>query len=148
MSEHADDGVIDLGQVNAGPQASGAADADVVTLGSEAEGEMPTRAIRNPDGSITLPLLFPTSLKFRNGAGDTIREEHFAELTFNRLNGADMRAMGATSKDAVIAVGIARSTRINEGKIKAIVDKLDATDYMAATAVLGFFTDSGVKTGR
>lgn len=141
MNEHADDGVIDLGQVNE------TANADVVTIDQSAGDDLPKHAVRHQDGSVTLKLKYPVTLKFRNGRGEEVRSESFAELHMHRLTGADMRAIGAASAGSRIVVSIARSARMNEGKMGPLFDRMDAADTNAAAQVVGYFFGSGETTG-
>ena len=110
--------------------------------------ELPKHAIRNADGSVLLPLLYPVTLRFKKGSSGEVREEQFDELVMHRLTGADMRAITSGSAGTVIVIGIARSARINEGKMSALFDKMDGADANAAAQVVSFFLGSGRPTGR
>ena len=136
------DDVIDLGLVGS------PVDDGVVTLDAAAGDELPAHAQRQPDGSIILPLLYPVALNFRNGAGETVKEEVFEQLHMHRMTGADMRAITSTGAGSRIVVSIARSARINEGKMGPLFDRMDAADVNAAGQVVSFFLDGGGKTGR
>nr|WP_278520474.1 hypothetical protein [Brucella anthropi] len=107
---------------------------------------LPDHAIQNDNGSVTLPLLYPQTLTIRK-AGKT-REEKYSELTFHRLNGADHRAISATSEESSNVVAFARSTRISQAIMNALYDKLDAADITAASQVLSSFLGNGRKTGK
>jgi hypothetical protein len=124
-----DEGVVDLAEADAGDA-------------------LPAHARRNADGSVTLPLNFPVTLRFRKGSSGEVREEVFEELTMHRLTGADMRAIMAADRGHGVVVSIARSARMNEGKMSALFDKMDGVDANAAGQVVGFFLGSGRTTGR
>ena len=123
-------------------------DAVVVLQDGAGAEELPKQAVRNPDGSVTLPLLFPVTLRFKKGSSGDVREEQFDELLMHRLTGADMRAITAGSAGTMIVIGIARAARINEGKMSALFDKMDGADANAAAQVVSFFLGSGRPTGR
>lgn len=135
--------------LDADPEAAAETDDDAVVLqdGAGAE-ELPKHAIRNADGSVLLPLLYPVTLRFKKGSSGEVREEQFDELVMHRLTGADMRAITSGSAGTVIVIGIARSARINEGKMSALFDKMDGADANAAAQVVSFFLGSGRPTGR
>jgi hypothetical protein len=135
--------IVDLG---AAPDPA-PADPDVVELREDGEEEgLPPQAVEQPDGSIRLPLKYPVTLKFKTGS--TIREERFDALVFHRLNGADMRVIKAAKPEGILAVAMARSTRVHEGKMNAVYDRMDAFDTTAADLVIGHFLGAGQKTGR
>jgi hypothetical protein len=124
-------------------------DTPVVVLDEAAAADpLPERAVRNEDGSITLPLLYPVTLKFKKASSGDVREETLEELVMRRLTGADMRAITAASNGHMVAVGIARSARIGEAKMMALFDRMDGADANAAAQVVGFFLGSGRPTGR
>jgi hypothetical protein len=107
---------------------------------------LPRHAIERPDGTIELPLQHPVTLKFKKGA--QVREESFETLLFHPLTGADMRVITAQPPDAITPTAIARSTRIHEGKMNAVYDRLDARDAVAAQACVMHFLGGGRPTGR
>jgi len=153
MADIARDGDIDSRMVvdltEDAPAAAGAAPAeDVLVLGDEGPDGLPTQAVRRDDGTILLPLRHPVTLRYRRPGSGAVREEAVAELLFHRLTGADMRAIGAASQEAMTAVAIARAVRIDEGKFNAIYDRMDAVDVTAASLVVAHFLGGGRKTGR
>ena len=77
-----------------------------------------------------------------------MREERYAELTFHRMTGADLRAISAASGEAGIAVLFARATRLTPAIATKLFDKLDAADAGDAMAIAGFFFGVGGRTGR
>ena len=122
---------------------------EVVTLAETAAGEtLPSHAVRNADGSVTLPLFYPVTLRFKKGTAGEIREEVFEQLVLHRLTGADMRAITAAERGSMTVVSIARSARLNEGKMNALFDRMDGADVSAAGQVVGFFLSGGRPTGR
>lgn len=132
----------------AGPLA--AADAAIPVLDDEPDdkrAKLPATAIRNDDGTVTLPLAFPRTLKFRSSSTGAIREEEFAELVMHRLTGADLIATSSASEGSRGWVAIARSARIAEGKMKLLFPILDASDANAAGQVVAFFLEPGRPTG-
>jgi hypothetical protein len=156
MNEATDAVIIDLpaegapiGATDAGSSGTtGAAGSDVVDIKEDKDqDDLPDHAVKNADGSITLPLLYPVVLKFRRPSGD-IREESLAELVLHRLTGADMRAISSSNRDGLSTVAIARSARINEAKMNAWFDRMDGADTVAAGQVVAHFLGNGPKTGR
>ncbi|MFD1792075.1 hypothetical protein ACFSE0_10545 [Ochrobactrum teleogrylli] len=107
---------------------------------------LPDRAIQNDNGSVTLPLLYPQKLTIKKDS--KVREETYSELTFHRLNGADQRAIAATSEESTNVVAFSRSTKISQAIMNVLYDKLDAADITAAAQVLSSFLGSGRKTGK
>lgn len=139
--------VVELGEEPGAAPAE--AEPGVVEIAEEEADDdgIPARAIRNEDGSITLPLLTPVVLRFRRPGADQVREETVERLVMHRLTGKDLRAVTAAKKDQAI-VGAARSARIAEPKFNAIFDQMDAADAAGALAVVGHFLGAGQKTGR
>lgn len=140
--------VIELHEA-ADPVLAAAAERGVVEIADEATDDdgIPARAIRNEDGSITLPLLTPVTLRFRRAGTDQVREETTEQLVLHRLTGKDLRAISAAKKDQAI-IAVARSARIAEPKFNAVFDQMDGADASAAIAVAGYFLGAGQKTGR
>ena len=132
--------LVDLGVEGKGTPA---ADPNLVELRDEAEDEdaLPDRAVVMEDGTIELMLLHPVTLRFKKG--ETTREESFDTLRFYPLTGADMRVIQSQAKDSLLPTAIARSTRIHEGKINAVYDRLDARDATAAQRCVLHFLGSG-----
>ena len=102
---------------------------------------------------ITLPLLVPEQavLKFKNDAGEVIREEPYPELVFSRLNGADMEAIMTASKASLYAVMCQRACKMpkmNATKFNVLWRQLDGTDQLRAVQCVDHFLSSGRRTGR
>jgi hypothetical protein len=108
--------------------------------------KLPRHAIKNDDGSVTLPLYREVTLKSKKDG--KIRERVFKDLTFHRLLGADQRAIAAAEDKDMAVVSFARSTRINQAVMNALFDRLDASDINYAGRVLNHFLSSGPRTGR
>lgn len=144
--------VIDLDDEQPRPLASaviaedGASDA-VVVEDAELGADLPARAIRNEDGSITLPFRFPVSVTIKSAQHGT-RSERYEKLTFHRLTGADLRAVDAASAASKGVVMLARSARIRESLMGGLFDRMDGADIVDATACVGSFFPNGAKTGR
>lgn len=135
----AEDDVVDL---TAG---AGVAPAeDVVDLPEDGEEDvgLPKEAELQEDGTILLPLAQPVTLRFRQG-GKEVRAESFESLRFHPLTGADMRVIQAQKGDSIMSTAIARSTRIHEGKMNAVYDRMDARDATACQRVVLHFLGGG-----
>lgn len=109
--------------------------------------DLPERVKLNEDGSYTLPFLFPVTLRYKNSAGDTVREEAFEELRLHRLKGKDLIAVNNAGAKAA-QVAIACSARINGPKFAKVFEEMDGEDISAAGEVVAFFLGSGRRTGR
>ncbi|MBB4122913.1 hypothetical protein [Martelella radicis] len=106
--------------------------------------KLPSHAIRNDDGTITLPLYDTVRIKVR--ASGKIKEKVFKSLTFHRLNGADTRVIGEAPDNMQNIVTFARSCRLNQAVMNAVWDKMDASDIANGGRVLNHFLTSGRKT--
>ncbi|PDT05700.1 hypothetical protein CO666_03600 [Rhizobium chutanense] len=123
----------------------GKRDKDVVDEDVNPLDQLPEDVVRNTNGSVTLPLYVPVTLRIRKGG--EIRERKFSELIFHRLNGADQRAISAASKEHEVAVTFARSTRLNQATMNGLYDQMDLSDISRAGRVINFFVSNGPKTG-
>jgi hypothetical protein len=110
---------------------------DAVETEAEDIKKLPKGAILNENGSVTLPLLYPRSVTIKGQGG--VREERFDEFLFHRLNGADINAIRAASKETSHIVALARSLHKHVAIIKALYDKLDSADITRAGEVLDSF---------
>ena len=108
--------------------------------------KLPEHAIRNDDGSVTLPLIEPVSITTKKDG--KVRERIFETLTFHRLKGADIQAIAAASKESETVVTFARSTRIMQAVMNAVFEKMDAADIVDSGRVINHFLTSGRRTGR
>ena len=109
---------------------------------------LPAAARLRADGSVELPLRYPVTLRYRDGASGDVREEVYESLAFGRLTGADMRAISAADGAARVVVAIARAARVREGLMHRLYDRMDGADVAAAGAVVAYFLGSGQTTGR
>ena len=119
---------------------------DIVDEDADTSDALPDHAILNDDGSVTLPLHYPVSLKIKKG--DKVRDEVYSELVFYRFTGADQMAINGTSDKSRNMVMFSRSTRIREQLMKPIYDRMDASDITAGGQVMITFFTSGRKTGQ
>ena len=118
----------------------------VVDEDQDGAGLLPDGAVLNEDGTVTLTLKHPRTLKVRSGG--QVRDKDYGTLTFHRMTGADMRAVSAASKDSSVIVAFARSTRIQQVVMNALFDIMDGADIQAAGEVIEYFFGNGRKTGR
>ncbi|KAA6204502.1 MAG: hypothetical protein DU429_07555 [Candidatus Tokpelaia sp.] len=116
--------------------AAGAAVVDEAA-GDEA---LPARAIRNANGTITLPLRFPVSVKVKKANG-TIAEEKYDRLTFHYLTGADVRAIMTAPKDMANITTFSRATKINQAVMNVLFDQLHVADINDGVKIMAFFTE-------
>lgn len=115
-----------------------------VVLEEDAEGDakktkLPTRAVRNDDGSVTLPLVKAVGFTVKSSTGS--RREEVKELTFHELNGADLRIMAQQSEDMKPVVAFARSTRIATNRMSVIFDQLGSRDVKAGGDIISFLSE-------
>ncbi|MDA8049962.1 MAG: hypothetical protein M0002_08150 [Rhodospirillales bacterium] len=108
--------------------------------------ELPEGAVASAAG-VELRLRYPAATKFRRGDG-SVREERFERLSFRRLTGKDLIAMGAAEANRVGVVALGLALGIGEGRAGLLFDAMDATDCAAALRVIGFLSGSGQPTGR
>ncbi|TCT35372.1 hypothetical protein [Martelella mediterranea] len=141
-----DDAVIeDAEVVEAEEQTEGFHDDDIVDEdATDPLDKLPSHAIRNEDGTITLPLYETVRIKVR--ASGKVKEKVFESLTFHRLNGLDTRVIGEAPDNMQNIVTFARSCRLSQAVMNAVWDKLDASDIANGGRVLNHFLSSGRKT--
>ncbi len=125
---------------------TGKLDADVVDEDINPLDKLPDIAVRNANGTVTLPLLYPVTI--RSQKDGKIREKEYAELTFHRLTGKDQRAIATASDETQGMVSFSQSTKINQAVMNALWDKMDLGDIANGGKVLNHFLNSGQKTGR
>ena len=89
----------------------------------------PPRAVRNANGSVTLPLAFP----------QTVRGQRFAELTFHRFTGADVSVLGSVPQKSQLGVTLARATKLRTSVGKALFRQLDMADVNDAAGIITTF---------
>ncbi|MBB3963483.1 hypothetical protein [Rhizobium metallidurans] len=120
-------------------------DSDVIDEDVNPLDTLPKDAIRNADGSVTLPLNVSVTLKTKKDG--KIKERVFNELVFHRLVGADQRAIAAASEEHTVVTSFARTTRLNQAIMNALFDKMDLSDVTRGGRVLNYFLNNGPKTG-
>lgn len=133
--------VIDDGEdETSGAAAATAGAAVVIEDGSEEKAaKLPARAVRNDDGTVTLPLLAPVTLTVKTGRGAS--EEVYSELTFHELTGRDLRQIAQAKADMQTVVALACATRISVPRMNAMFDLLKQKDVTAAAAVISFLSE-------
>lgn len=119
---------------------------DIIDEDVKADSKLPKRARPNANGSVTLPLFEKVTLTTRREG--KVRERVFSELVFHRFNGADLRAIQATSDAKASIVTFSRSTRISEMVMDKLFDKMDGVDIADGGRIIESFLTSGPKTGR
>ncbi|WP_319519634.1 hypothetical protein [uncultured Martelella sp.] len=141
-----DDAVVDDTEVvETDAQTEAFADDDIVDEdATDPLDKLPPHAIRNDDGTITLPLYETVRIKVR--ASGKVREKVYESLTFHRLTGLDTRVIGEAPENMQNIVTFARSCRLNQAVMNAVWDKLDASDIANGGRVLNHFLSSGRKT--
>jgi hypothetical protein len=101
------------------------------------------RVTDNDDGSKTLKLNWPVTVRYRQSGGGE-RTEEIAELVIRRPKGRDMRALGGM---AAAQAGTQMLCRL-AGISQAAFDALDGADIAAAMKIVADFLGSGRGTGR
>lgn len=119
---------------------------DIIDEDAKADSKLPKRARPNANGSVTLPLFEKVTLTTKKDGN--VRERVFTELVFHRFNGADLRAIQATSDAKASIVTFSRSTRISEMVMDKLFDKMDGVDIADGGRIIETFLTSGPKTGR
>ncbi len=109
------------------------------TAGEAKKAELPSRAIRNDDGSVTLPFLKPVVLTIRTQAG--VREETISELTFREMTGLDLRMIAQAPAQTQTVVTMARATGTALPRMTPLFDRMLARDVAAAAAVITFLQE-------
>jgi hypothetical protein len=107
--------------------------------GEDKRTKLPARAVRNDDGTITLPLLAPVTLTVKNARGT--KEERYDEIVFHEMTGLDLRLVAQAPAEKQTIVAMARAARISTQRMDALFDQLKAKDVTAATAVISFLNE-------
>lgn len=110
---------------------------DIIDEDAKADSKLPKRARPNANGSVTLPLFEKVTLTTRKEG--KVRERVFTELVFHRFNGADLRAIQATSDAKASIVTFSRSTRISEMVMDKLFDKMDGVDIADGGRIIETF---------
>ena len=107
--------------------------------------DLPPSATLNHDGSVTVVLDYPKTLKYRAPGSDIVaREEAFSSLTLRRLTGLDVRKMIGAKNPVEMALSIASG--LGPAKLNLLKTVMDATDETAANEVVGELL-GGMKQG-
>jgi len=99
---------------------------------------LPKGAVRNDDGSVTLPLIKPVDLQIRDQTGK-VRTQSYDSLTFHYLTGADLRAVQSAKQGEQNIVALARATRLSSAVMNKLFDKMHVADINAGGEVLAAF---------
>lgn len=100
---------------------------------------LPARAIRNDDGSITLPLIEPVTLTIKTAAGQ--REETYDALTFREMRGVNLRMIAQAPPEKQTVVALAQATGIKQHRMEPLFDNMLGRDVTAAAAVIQFLQE-------
>ncbi|RNC91108.1 MAG: hypothetical protein ED558_14230 [Oricola sp.] len=114
---------------------------DVIDEDLDPRDQLPKGAVVNDDGSVTITLSRPVTLKTRKEG--KVREKHFGTLTLHRMTGADIRAINGVAEEHRVVTGLARSTRTNQAVMNGLFDRMIDYDIMQAGQVLNHFLASG-----
>ncbi len=97
--------------------------------------DLPSGCTINPDGSVTLTLDYPCSVKYRvPGTDQVVKEDRYDSLTLRRLTGADVRKIIAAKNPTSTALAL--STGLGAGKLALFQNVADASDDAAASDVV------------
>lgn len=108
---------------------------------------LPKGAVLNPNGTVTLKLAAPVSLKTRNSAG-VVTETVYDSFTLRRFNGADQRAIRQLTGDAMTIEMFARAANVRNPVMNALYDRMDAYDIGRIGEVIEYFFLNGpISTG-
>lgn len=102
----------------------------------------PGEIILNEDGSKTLTLIYPFTVKLKSNG--KVEEKEYKSLTFRRPTGADMRVIEKI-KDGMQSA-ITTFTRLS-GEAEAIFDRLDVDDLNLITEIMEGFLSKSQRTG-
>jgi len=110
------------------------------------EDRLPSRAIRNADGSVTLPLKYPQTMRTKKNG--KVSERKFEKLVLHRLSGKDRRIISSASEEMMVATAMARMARLNQAVANRLEELMDVSDINAVGQVLANFSSTGLKTGK
>lgn len=103
----------------------------------------PQGGFDNQDGTKTLQLNHPVTVKFKGQNGDE-REEKITSLTFRRCTGGDMRAIAQVKNE--IEMSAVLFTRLCNIRMD-VYDRLDAEDITRGAEIMEGFLPKSPKTG-
>lgn len=104
---------------------------------------LPKLAIKNADGTVTLPLRLKVDVRIRDHNGKE-RTDTYDKLTFHHLTGADIRAVQAAAKDMVNVVAFARATKISQNVMNVLFDKMHGADVNDGGEIIAAFMNGGL----
>ncbi len=104
--------------------------------------QLPEGATQNADGTVTLRLQNPVSIKLKKATGE-IREETYSSLTLRPFTGADLRAIQSTSAEMQNIVTFSRAAGIREVVMNSLYDRMNATDIIKAAEIMNAFMNGG-----
>jgi len=120
-------------------------DADVIDEDLHPHDRLPDKARMNGDGSVTLALNFPVTLRTRKNG--KVKERKFDELVFHRLTGKDQRVIAEAGENNLIPASFSCSTRIARAVMFALYDRMVDVDISNGGKVMNHFFASGRRTG-
>jgi len=104
--------------------------------------QLPEGATQNADGTVTLRLQTPVSVKIKKATGE-IRSETYSSLTLRPFTGADLRAIQSTSAEMQNIVTFSRAAGIREVVMNSLYDRMNATDIIKAAEIMNAFMNGG-----
>lgn len=104
--------------------------------------QLPEGATQNADGTVTLRLQNPVSVKIKKATGE-IREETYSSLTLRPFTGADLRAIQSTSAEMQNIVTFSRAAGIREVVMNSLYDRMNATDIIKGAEIMNAFMNGG-----
>lgn len=104
--------------------------------------QWPDGATQNADGTVTLRLQHPVTVKIKKATGE-IREETYSSLTLRPFTGADLRAIQSTSAEMQNIVTFSRAAGIREVVMNSLYDRMNATDIIKTAEIMNAFMNGG-----
>lgn len=101
---------------------------------------LPTAAVQNDDGTVTLTLSRPVKFTVKRASGKA-SEEVYTDLTFHELTGLDRRVVSQTPEGQQEAMLIGRATKISSARMSAIIDLLPLRDIKRIEQVITFLSE-------
>lgn len=103
--------------------------------------------VDNPDGTRTLYLQYPITLKLKKrDANATIENKEFKSLTFRRCSATDLKVVGSIEDEYEILFTLLE--RLVVGVPKPIIGRIDAIDLEGCQLTIEPFLSSAPKTGK
>lgn len=101
---------------------------------------LPSAAVQNDDGTVTLTLSRPVKFTVKRASGKA-SEEVYKALTFRELTGLDRRVVAQAPEGQQEAMLIARATNISSARMSAIIDLLPLRDIKRIEQVITFLSE-------